>query len=454
MIPFSKGLYLLEALYSFFVYDSITNKYISLVTKCNRRENCILEYPRKINELSFVKLDSSITFIYNINDLSNCMEIECDNFSLTRFLNHPKFLITTKSFSIIQYENNNDQYVTIKELGEIKQEIQKSFQFSLLLNNNLLFIFDEFSKDYLLLDFKKEFSYHINSKNKYAFCNSQIDNNGRLLKLDSPVFKQLRQYIQFSKLEPTYNIYALNRKKTEFFVTNGCHLIIFNKIKILHILPFKHSDVRGFKIGKFKYFFTIEKILKDYNDFVYIFNSKTKSLKCLNNEKIQGNSFYYNNKLSYITISIDEIKIIDFETGKIVKQIKAENQGNLISAIVCPKNRILSASQNTKLCLWDIETGKLLFFKEVRSSLTYDWADMYITKNEVVVIDFINYISSINSMLDLNNLEKDICDDNSGVNDFLKQKFIIKLKRIMKMVFSKNYYIIKRQAQIYKIFMN
>ena len=446
MIPFSKGLYLLEALYSFFVYDSITNKYISLVTKFNRRENCILGYPRKINELSFVKLDSSITFIYNINDLSNCMEIECDNFSLTRFLNHPKFLITTKSFSIIQYENNNDQYVTIKELGEIKKEIQKPFQFSLLLNNNLLFIFDEFSKDYLLLDFKKEFSYHI--------CNSQIDNNGRLLKLDSPVFKQLRQYIQFSELEPTYNIYALNRKKTEFFVTNGCHLIIFNKIKILHILPFKHSDVRGFKIGKFKYFFTIEKILKDYNDFVYIFNSKTKSLKCLNNEKIQGNSFYYNNKLSYITISIDEIKIIDFETGKIVKQIKAENQGNLISAIVCPKNRILAASQNTKLCLWDIETGKLLFFKEVRSSLTYDWADMYITKNEVVVIDFINYIRSINSMLDLNNLEKDICDDNSGVNDFLKQKFIIKLKRIMKMVFSKNYYIIKRQAQIYKIFMN
>ena len=113
MIPFSKGLYLLEALYSFFVYDSITNKYISLVTKCNRRENCILEYPRKINELSFVKLDSSITFIYNINDLSNCMEIECDNFSLTRFLNHPKFLITTKSFSIIQYENNNDQYVIV-----------------------------------------------------------------------------------------------------------------------------------------------------------------------------------------------------------------------------------------------------------------------------------------------------------------------------------------------------
>ena len=226
-------MYLLEAVYSFFVYDSITNKYISLVTKCNRRENCILEYPRKINELSFVKLDSSITFIYNINDLSNCMEIECDNFSLTRFLNHPKFLITTKSFSIIQYENNNDQYVTIKELGEIKQEIQKSFQFSLLLNNNLLFIFDEFSKDYLLLDFKKEFSYHINSKNKYAFCNSQIDNNGRLLKLDSPVFKQLRQYIPL--LFITYIYLNFNTSSISSLISLGQTNIFTTSLKTQYL---------------------------------------------------------------------------------------------------------------------------------------------------------------------------------------------------------------------------
>lgn len=359
MLPFSKGLYLLEALYSFIVYDSIKNKFISLTTKLNRREESILYSPLKLNEFSFIKRDSPFYLLYNINDLSNCIEIERKDFSSFNFLNHPNFFISKEDYKLIQYEKKNDQYVSISKIGEIKTN---RTPYSLLLKNNLLFYYNHLSKNYILFDLNKEISYRINSKNKYAFCESIIENNGRLLKINSPVFKQLRQYTKTLKREPTYYIYALNKKKTEFFVTSRYHLIIFNKKKILSILPIKYLDVKGFKIGKFNYFFTIEKEEKDYNDFVYIFNSKTNTFKCIYNEKIEGNSFYYKNKLSYITISIIEIKVIDLETGKIVKLIKAENQGNLIHAIACPKDRILSVSQNNKLCLWDIKTGQLLFF--------------------------------------------------------------------------------------------